>query len=169
MTLGAPGEGHRATTLSKSKHSNGRGPSHIGLKENITGQPLIAHRTGLSKTRVALNLDPQPIASDKSIKYDYDIVYVRAPRTVKDKDGKDRLAMVWPDASQPFNMRASTDLMLLHPDGSTEELVAGAPGAIADPYVSFDAQWVYYTHFHDVAERGGADVYKVNVKSRRSV
>src|SRR5262249_54482204 len=83
--------------------------------------------------------------------------------------GKERLAMVWPDASEPFNMRASTDLMLLHPDGKDELLVAGAPGAIADPYVSFDARWVYYTHFHDLTGRGGADVYKVDVKTRKVV
>src|SRR4051794_38537933 len=69
-----------------------------------------------------LRVDPQPIASDKSIVYDYDIVYVRAPRTMTDK-GKERLAMVWPDASEPLKMRASTDLMLLHPDGREELLV----------------------------------------------
>jgi hypothetical protein len=116
-----------------------------------------------------LRVDPPHVSTDKTIAYDYDIVYVRAPRAVKGTDGKERLAMVWPDASEPFNMRASTDLMLLHPDGRDEVLVAGAPGAIADPYVSFDAQWVYYTHFHDVTGRGGADVYKVHVKTRKTV
>src|SRR5262245_15930768 len=71
-----------------------------------------------------LRVDPAPIASDHSIKYDYDIIYVRAPRTAKDRSGKERLAMVWPDASEPFQMHASTDLMLLHPDGKEEMLVA---------------------------------------------
>ncbi|MBM3997285.1 MAG: hypothetical protein FJ303_24520 [Planctomycetes bacterium] len=67
-------------------------------------------------------------------------------------------------------MRSPTDLMLLHPDGTEDILVAGGRGAIADPYVSFDAHWVYYTYFHDVAKQGaGADVYKVNVKSRKIV
>src|SRR5207244_784827 len=106
---------------------------------------------------------------DKTIRYDYDIVYVRAPRAVKGPRDEERLAMVWPDASAPFNLRASTDLMLLHPDGREEVLVAGAPGAIADPYVSFDAQWVYYSYFHDVTGRGGADVYKVHVKTGKTV
>src|SRR5262245_43348813 len=129
-------------------------------------QPLAAQDGPLARP---LRVDPAPIASDKSIQYDYDIVYVRAPRTAKDRSGKERLAMVWPDASEPFNMHASTDLMLLHPDGSDELLVAGAPGAIADPYVSFDAQWVYYTHFHDLTGRGGADVFKVHVQSRKVV
>src|SRR3954447_455738 len=122
-----------------------------------------------------LHVQPAPIASDKSIKYDYDIVYVRAPRTAPGTGGKpgmggkEQIALVWPDASQPFQMRASTDLMLLHPDGKDEVLVAGAPGAIADPYVSFDAQWVYYTRFHDITGRGGADVYKVHVAMRKVV
>src|SRR6266571_1966596 len=85
----------------------------------ITCQPLFGQDGPLKRP---LRVDPAPIASDKSVKYDYDIVYVRAPRTVKDQGGKDRLAMVWPDASAPFNMRASTDLMILHPDGNAEVL-----------------------------------------------
>jgi hypothetical protein len=140
--------------------------SLIGVASLIARQPLAAQDRPLQRP---LRVDPAPVASDKSIKYDYDIVYVRAPRTAKDKTGKERLAMVWPDASEPHNMHASTDLMLLHPDGKDELLVAGAPGAIADPYVSFDAQWVYYTHFRDLTGRGGADVFKVNVKSRKVV
>lgn len=140
--------------------------SMIGMSSLITSQPLVAQDKPLQRP---LRVDPAPIASDKSIKYDYDIVYVRAPRIAKSKDGKEGLAMVWPDASEPFNMHASTDLMLLHPDGKDELLVAGAPGAIADPYVSFDAQWVYYTHFRDLTGRGGADVFKVNVKTRKVI
>src|SRR5262249_19114972 len=72
-------------------------------------------------------------------------------------------------AGEPYNLRASTDLMLLHPDGREEVLVEGGKGAVADPYVSFDAQWVYYSYFHDVSGRGGADVYKVHVKTRKTV
>src|SRR5262249_16467827 len=30
-------------------------------------------------------------------------------------------------------------------------------------------QWVYYTYFHDVTGDGGADVYKVHVKTRKTV
>jgi hypothetical protein len=59
--------------------------------------------------------------------------------------------------------------MLLHPDGSEEVLVAGGKGAIADPYVSFDGWSVYYTYFHDVSSRAGADIYLVHVKSRKIV
>jgi hypothetical protein len=116
-----------------------------------------------------LRVDPPHISTDKSVKYDYDIVYVRAPRVVKGADGKERQAHVWPNASEPENLHAPTDLMLLHPDGSEEVLVAGGKGGIADPYVSFDAQWVYYTYFHDISGQGGADVYKVHVKTRKAV
>ena len=121
-----------------------------------------------------LDIKPPPVAEDKAIKYDYDIVYVRAPRVVKDKDGKEHAAQVWPEIGHPYNLTSVTDLMLLHPDGTEEVLVAGDKGAVADPYVSFDAQWVYYTHFNDAARNGpygsgGADIYKVNVKTRKVV
>src|SRR5262245_50762028 len=116
-----------------------------------------------------LRRHPPPVATDKSVKYDYDIVYVRAPRLVKGRDDRDQQAPVWPNASEPTNLRATTDLMLLHPDGSESVLVEGGKGAIADPYVSFDAQWVYYSYFHDLTGHGGADVYKVHVKTRKTV
>jgi hypothetical protein len=116
-----------------------------------------------------LRVDPPHIATDRTVRYDYDIVYVRAPRFVKGKDGKDHQAPVWPNAGEPLNLRAPTDLMLLHPGGREEILVKGGKGAVADPYVSFDAQWVYYSYFHDLSGRGGADVYKVHVKTRKRV
>jgi hypothetical protein len=116
-----------------------------------------------------LRIDPPHVSTDRTVKYDYDIVYVRAPRFVKGKDGKGRQAGVWPNAAEPENLRAPTDLMLLHPDGKEEVLVKGGDGAVADPYVSFDAQWVYYSRFHDTTGRGGADVCKVHVKTRKVV
>ncbi len=112
-----------------------------------------------------LNVTPRHVPADRSVRYDSDIVYVRAPRVVRGKDGKDHQAMVWPNAGEPTNLRAPTDLILLHPDGREEVLVAGGKGAIAAPYVSFDAQWVYYSCFHDITGRGGADVCKVHVNS----
>src|SRR5262249_50828025 len=83
--------------------------------------------------------------------------------------GKEQQAHVWPNAAEPESLRAPTDLMLLHPDGSEEILVRGGKGGIADPYVSFDAQWVYYSYFHHTSGPAGADVYKVHVKTRKSV
>src|SRR5205823_5707912 len=61
-----------------------------------------------------LRVDPPHISTDKTVKYDYDIIYVRAPRVV---EGTERPAPVWPNAAEPGNLRAPTDLMVLHPDG----------------------------------------------------
>lgn len=102
-------------------------------------------------------------------KLDYPIICVRAPRTVPGKDGKPVPAPVWPDAGAPTALRASTDLMLLHPDGKDEALVEGGKGAIADHYVSFDARWVYFTRFHDTTGQGGADLFKVGVATKKLV
>jgi hypothetical protein len=115
-----------------------------------------------------IDVVPKPIATDKSIKYDYDIVYVRAPRFVKGYDGK-MPPSAWPEIAHPTNINAGYDLMLLHPDGKEEVLVLGGEGSIADPYVSFDAQWVYYAHFYLGKLGTGSDIYKVHVKSKKVV
>ena len=67
-------------------------------------------------------LNPPHISTDKSVKYDYDIVYVRAPRKGDD------VGTNWTEFSNPLFMDAGADLMLLHPDGSEEVLVAGGDG-----------------------------------------
>jgi mono/diheme cytochrome c family protein len=149
------------------------------LARQIKGQQKGSSAAGMSKESAAQDdqgpppslrrMDPPAISSDRSVKYDYDIVYVRAPRVARGRDGRERQADVWPNAQSPTQLRASTDLMLLHPDGSEVLLVSGGAGGIADPYVSFDAEWVYYTYFHDVSGDNGADVYKVHVKTRKIV
>ena len=53
------------------------------------------------------------ISTDRSVTYDYDIVYVRA-RRAGDKVHK----RFYTDFSQPVTMEPGADLMLLHPDGS---------------------------------------------------
>jgi hypothetical protein len=109
------------------------------------------------------------VATESTIKYDYDIVYIRTPR-------KNNLphSSRWPDASLPLNVDAGGDLMLLHPDGSEECLVAGGKGSVTDPFVSFDGEWVYYARFEDLTDRKGhggaaADIAKIHVKSRKVV
>ena len=91
---------------------------------------------------------PKPLASDPSVKFDYDIVYVRAPRFVHGQRRQAAARRPGRRSRHPTNIDAGYDLMLLHPDGSEEVLVAGGEGSIADPYVSFDAEWVYYAHFY---------------------
>src|SRR5436853_2718873 len=108
---------------------------------------------------------PKPLASDPSVKLDYDLVYVRAPRFVPGRDGKQRPS-AWPEIGHPTNIDAGYDLMLLHPDGTEERLVEGGKGSVADPYVSFDGESVYYAYFY-LGELGtGSDIYKIHVKSK---
>jgi hypothetical protein len=109
----------------------------------------------------ALSIDPPHIATDKSVKYDYDIVYVRAPRGA---NGKGR----WAEVGDPRTMEPGAALMLLHPDGSEEVLVpVQAHESVADPMVSFDGKSVYYAKMHDVLKHKGADIYKIHVPTRR--
>ena len=65
------------------------------------------------------------ISTDASVKYDYDIVYVRAKRA-----GDEIHKRFYTDFSQPVTMEPGADLMLLHPDGSEEVLVEGGDGSI---------------------------------------
>jgi hypothetical protein len=114
--------------------------------------------------REPLNLTPPPIRTDKSVKYDYDIVYVRAPRK------GDNVRPLWAEVGDPRTMEPGADLMLLHPDGSEEVLVPVRPHeSIADPFVSFDGQWVYYAKMHDARNHKGSDVYKIHVPTRQVV
>ena len=53
-----------------------------------------------------LNVIPPHISTDKAIKYDYDIVYVRAPRYGDEKRGG------WAEFSDPTRMERGADLML---------------------------------------------------------
>src|SRR4051812_43466814 len=75
-----------------------------------------------------INVNPSPLVDDKSVRYDYDIVYVRALRA-----GDDKHKRFFTDFSQPVTMEPGADLMLLHPDGSEEILVPGGKGSITDP------------------------------------
>jgi hypothetical protein len=101
------------------------------------------------------------------------MVAVRAPRYGDEKNTK------WPEVKDPINAEPGTDLVLLHPDGAEEVLVAGGPGAVLDPCVSFDGQWVYYARLYDVTKTrsiygrnvpiAGSDLFKINVTTRQTV
>jgi hypothetical protein len=98
----------------------------------------------------------------------YDIVYVRQPRF------GDATNTTWPEVFHPARIDPGADLMLLHPDGTEEVLVEAGTGSVTDPFVSFDAQWVYYSYFYDPASintqrdlpRAGADIFRINVNTR---
>src|SRR5947208_925522 len=130
---------------------------------------LIDSQAAKPNSKGPFNIAVPKISTDATIKYDYDIVYVRTPRK-----GNAPHSSRWPDASLPLNVDAGGDLMLLHPDGSEERLVAGGKGSVTDPFVSFDGEWVYYSLFEDLKDRpnrgeAGADIYKVHVKTRKVV
>jgi len=101
----------------------------------------------------------------------YDIVYVRQPRF------GDNINSTWPEVFHPTRIDPGADLMLLHPDGSEEVLVAGGNGSVTDPFLSFDAAWVYYSYFPDMrpaainSQRGlplaGADIYRIHLQTRQ--
>ena len=100
----------------------------------------------------------------------YDIVYVRQPRF------GDNVNTTWPEVFHPAEIDPGADLMLLHPNGSEEVLVAGGNGSVTDPFLSFDAQWVYYSYFPDMRpaainpQRGlphaGADIFRIHLPTR---
>src|SRR5262245_64989386 len=107
-------------------------------------------------------MDPPHVTTDKAVKYDFDIVYVRAPR--KHADGRSR----WTEVGDPRTMEPGADLVLLHPDGKEEVLVPVQPQeSITDPFVSFDGQSVYYAKFHDALGHKGSDLYKVHVPTKK--
>ena len=100
----------------------------------------------------------------------YDVVYVRQPR-YGDLDNT-----IWPEVFHPARAEPGADLVLLHPDGSEEVLVDCTVCSATDPFVSFDAQWVYYSLFHDLTATNpqrdhlpldGADVFRIHLASRQ--
>lgn len=109
--------------------------------------------------------------SDAAGAVPYDVVYVRQPRF------GDTTNTTWPEVFHPARIDPGADLMLLHPDGTQEVLVAGGIGSVTDPFVSFDAQWVYYSYFPDARpeslnyQRGlfyaGADIYRIHLGTRQ--
>jgi hypothetical protein len=118
-----------------------------------------------------IEVDIPHISTDKSVAYDYDIVYVRARRA-----GDDQHQRFFTDFSQPVTMEPGADLMLLHPDVSEELLVVGGNGSVTDPMLSFDGQWVFYSYLYDLRNRSqwdppaaGADIFKLNLKTREIV
>jgi hypothetical protein len=147
-----------------------------GKARLLAGEHAVVSQDRPPDKKEKLFLDPigvevPPLASDPSVKIDYDIAYVRA-RRAGDKEHK----RFYTDFSQPVTMEPGADLMLLHPDGSEELLVAGGDGSITDPMVSLDGQWIYYVHLYNLKGRSpwspppaGADIFKIHVKSRKIV
>lgn len=120
-------------------------------------------------TSLLLTLIISPTIQAGTNPVDFDIVYVRQVRFGDDVN------TTWPEVFHPAKMDAGADLVLLHPNGSEEILVDCMICGVTDPFVSFDAQWVYYSLFHDLTQlntqRGnlpllGADIFRINLATR---
>jgi len=103
---------------------------------------------------------------------DYDIVYVRQARY---GDGANT---IWPEVFHPARLDPGADLVLLHPNGTEEVLVAGGDGGVTDPFVSFDGRSVYYARFPDLRTEAlnyqrdnlpyrGADIFRIDLSTRQ--
>ena len=113
--------------------------------------------------RTAEKVTPPHISKDTTIKFDYPIVYVRAPRTPNSNEGS------WSSVRRLGHVPGS-ELMLLPPDGREQVLVPVEPNeAITDPQVSFDGEWVYYARLYHSNGHKGSDIYKIHVASRKIV
>jgi hypothetical protein len=126
--------------------------------------------SGQEKKARTLDVNPQHISTDASVKYDYDIVYVRAPRHGDNKQ------IAWTEVFNPIRAEPGSDLVLLHPDGTEEVLVEAGADAITDPFVSFDGQSVYYARIFNIKKPGNdrpvshhSDVFRIHVKTRKIV
>lgn len=125
----------------------------------------------IAEEKTSLQLTPQSIKADGTVQYDFDIVYVRAPRPDGKTQNNKYVSRVWGDVRDTRRCAAGSDLVILHPDGSEDVLVDAGANAVVDPYVSFDAKWVYYS-LVQLDEKGNwtsADIYKVNVASGEQV
>jgi len=118
-----------------------------------------------------IDVDIKPVATDKSVRWDYPIAYIRALRA-----GDETHKRFYTDFSSPVTMEPGADLMLLHPDGREELLAAGGDGSITDPFVSLDGEWIYFTRIYNLRgasqwspPREGADIFKIHVGTRRLV
>src|ERR1043165_5311124 len=120
---------------------------------------------------------PPRISTDKTIKYDYPIVYVRAAR---DPSHHNEVTVGFSNVDH-HGTPPGAELMLLHPDGREEVLVPVKPDeGVTDPFVSFDGNWVYYAKHHQVRYGGrdalrklqvskGSDIFKIHVPTRKIV
>ena len=99
-------------------------PLLVGAAVLLTGQPPAAAAPEDRPPQRPLRVDPPHVSTDRTVTYDYDIVYVRAPRTVKGGDGQDRPAPVWPDPAR----RALAGQALA---GQSPARAAPAPPALA--------------------------------------
>ena len=130
---------------------------------------FLSHRPVRLLTALAIALACVVSAPAQAVSYD--IVYVKQPRF------GDETNTTWPEVFHPARMDPGADLMLLHPDGTEELLFAGGVGSVTDPFLSFDAQWIYFSYFYDLSPgklngqrnnlpHDGADIFRIHLVTR---
>lgn len=142
------------------------------------GQPLAGQDKPQQRQRpIQKGILPPHISTDKTVKYDYPIVYVRAAR---DPSHMNEVTVGFSNVDH-HGTPPGAELMLLRPDGREEVLVPVQPDeGVTDPFVSFDGEWVYYAKHHGVRYGGkdslfklqvskGSDIFKVHVSTRKIV
>jgi hypothetical protein len=71
------------------------------MPKRILSPALVAAPPDPAQPAPKIDPVPKPLASDKSVKIDYDIVHVRAPRYVM-RNGKEEPS-AWPEIAHPIN------------------------------------------------------------------
>lgn len=95
------------------------------------------------------------------IALDYDIVYVRYPATNPTSP-----YVTIPQGEKPYDIAAGADLILLKADGSEEVLVDCDECSVMDPFISYDAQWVYYSLIEGSKNKSASWLYKINLNNK---
>lgn len=88
---------------------------------------------------------------------DYDIVYVRYP-----DPGEGKFVSI-PQGEKPYRITSGADLMLLHPDGAETVLVDCTQCSVMDPFISYNARWVYYSLIEDGRNESASWIYKIDL------
>jgi len=92
---------------------------------------------------------------------DYDIIYVRYPA----KNPTSPFVTI-PQGEKPYDIAAGADLILLKPDGSEEILVNCNQCSVMDPFISYDANWVYYSLIEEPTKASASWIYKINLTKK---
>ncbi len=100
-------------------------------------------------------------ASPKDVGVDYDIIYVRYPP----KDATDDYVTI-PQGEHPYDIAPGADLMLLKPDGSETILVDCVTCSVMDPYISYDARYVYYSLIEEPTRESASWIYKIDLTNK---
>jgi hypothetical protein len=101
------------------------------------------------------------IANANNIIVNYDIIYVRYPATSPTSK-----FVAIPQGEKPYDIAAGADLILLKPDGTEEILVDCNKCSIMDPFISYDANWVYYSFIEEPTKASASWIYKINLRKK---